>query len=89
MEIDMNSDQYTSIMTTLATLVAGQAGTNEHLRLLNGKVAKHEESINTMLLWKAEAKGFLGAINIGWTLVISLISGTAATFIYWITHHNA
>ncbi len=73
-------------MTTLATLVAGQDGTNEHLRILNSKVATHEQSLNILLLWKAEAKGFLGAINVGWTLIISLISGAGVSLFYWLTH---
>jgi hypothetical protein len=79
-------NQYVNIMTTLATLVAGQSATNQHLTILNGKVAKHEESLNILLIWKAEAKGFLGAINIGWTLIISLISGAGISLFYWLTH---
>lgn len=76
----MNSEQYNAITNTLATLVAGQDATNEHLRILNGKVAKHEESLTTLLLWKAEAKGFLGAINMGWAVFISAISGIVIYF---------
>lgn len=86
----MNPDQYTTIMTTLATLVAGQEGTNEHLRILNGKVVKHEESLNTLLLWKAQAKGFGQAIGIGWGFVGVLLSGGGVvliSFFYWLTHH--
>lgn len=82
----MMDEQFLNITTTLATLVAGQKETNAHLTTLNGQVAKHEGSLTDLLLWKAEAKGFLGAINVGWTIIISLISGAGISFFYWVTH---
>lgn len=81
----MNPDQYNAITTTLATLVASGEGINEHLRLLNGKVAKHEETINTIIIWKAKAEGFGSAINVGWTTIITLVGGAFAIFVYWTT----
>lgn len=81
--ITSNVDEhYTNIMTTLATLIAGQSETNKHLSILNGKVADHQKELTTLMLWKAEGKGFIGAINIGWTTLITLLSGVAAYFIF-------
>ncbi len=84
---DIFLQQYTNIMTTLATLVAGQNNTNAHLSLLNGKVAEHARELTTIMLWKAEAKGFAGAINVGWTTLITLFSGTAGAIIYSLWKH--
>ena len=71
----MSPEDRDKIMTSLTTLMVGQDATNEHLRILNGKVATQEGNINTLMLWKARAEGFTGAINIGWTLVLALVSG--------------
>lgn len=75
----------TEIQVSQATLIAGQGATNEHLRLLNGKVATQEGNISTLLLWKARVEGFTGAVNLGWTTVIALLSGTGLTLWYIIT----
>lgn len=85
----MNPDQYTNIMTALATLVVGQEGTNEHLRILNGKVAAHEDKLTTLMLWKAQAKGFGQAIGVGWGFMGTLLSGGGVvllSFFYWLMH---
>jgi hypothetical protein len=82
--MDVFMGQYTQIMTTLATLVAGQNNTNKHLEILNGKVAAHEEKLTTLMLWRAEAKGFVGAIGVGWTTLITLFSGAAGAIIIWL-----
>lgn len=84
--MELNPDQYANIMSGLATLVAGQEGTNEHLRILNGKVATQEGKINALMLWRANIEGFTGAISVGWGLIISLVSGCAATLAYWLFH---
>lgn len=88
MEIDQAA-QITAILTEVqvsqATLIAGQNATNEHLRILNGKVATQELNISTLLLWKARVEGFTGAVNLGWTTVITLLSGAGLTLWYIIT----
>ena len=71
----MSPEDRDKIMTSLTTLMVGQDATNEHLRILNGKVATQEGNINTLMLWKARAEGFTGAINIGWTLILTILSG--------------
>lgn len=88
----METDQVakiTEILTELqisqATIIAGQNATNEHLRILNGKVAAQEGSIGILLLWKARVEGFTGAVNLGWTTVLTLLSGTGLTIWYLIT----
>lgn len=79
-------DKITAILTEVqvsqATLIAGQNATNEHLRILNGKVATQEGNISTLLLWKARVEGFTGAVNLGWTTVLTLLSGTGLTIWY-------
>lgn len=88
MEIDQVA-QITAILTEVqvsqATLIAGQNATNEHLRILNGKVAAQELNISTLLLWKARVEGFTGAVNLGWTTVLALLSGTGITLWYLLT----
>lgn len=84
--MELNTDQYTTIMTTLTMLVEGNKGINEHLKTLNGKVAKHEEGINTLMLWKARASGIGDVVSVGWGLGVSLVAGCAATIFYWLTH---
>lgn len=76
------------IMVTLTKLIvgqtklaAGQANTNEHLVRLNGSVAEHEKKLNTVLLWKAEVRGFTGAVSTGWTSVLALLGGVAGSAI--------
>lgn len=85
MEIDQ-VDNITAVLTEIqvsqATLIAGQSATNEHLRILNGKVATQEANISTLLLWKARVEGFTGAVNLGWTTVLALLSGTGLTIWY-------
>jgi hypothetical protein len=86
MLMELKPDQYTNIMTTLATLVAGQNATNEHLVLLNGKVASHEKELTSLRLWRAEAKGFAGAISVGWTTFVAVFtSAISGIVIYWLT----
>lgn len=79
-------DKITAILTEVqvsqAMLIAGQNATNEHLRILNGKVATQEGNISTLLLWKARVEGFTGAVNLGWTTVLALLSGTGLTIWY-------
>lgn len=88
MEIDQ-IDKITAVLTEIqvsqATLIAGQSATNEHLRILNGKVATQELNISTLLLWKARLEGFTGAVNLGWTTILTLFSGTALAIWYLIT----
>lgn len=74
----------TEVQVSQATLIAGQSATNEHLRILNGKVATQELNISTILLWKARIEGFTGAVNLGWTTVLTLLSGTGLTLWYLI-----
>lgn len=85
----MNPEQYNAITNTLATLVAGNEGINEHLRILNGKVAKHEEGLNMVLLWKAKTEGFVGGVKgtvgIGWVTVTTIVGGAFALFTYYIS----
>lgn len=83
---DIINSKFTEILVNITVLQKTQEGTNEHLRILNGKVAAHEASLTTLMLWKAEAKGFGGAVSIGWSTVISLISGGAVALFYWTTH---
>lgn len=85
MEIDQITAVLTEIQIGQATLIAGQSATNEHLRILNGKVATQELNISTLLLWKARLEGFTGAVNLGWSTVIALLSGTGLTLWYIIT----
>jgi hypothetical protein len=70
------------LMLTLTKLVIGQDHTNEHLRMLNGKVADHEKALTAIALWRAEAKGYVGAINIGWTTLITIFSGIGGAIIF-------
>lgn len=88
MDIDQVA-QVTAVLTQIqvsqATLIAGQSATNEHLRILNGKVATQELNISTLLLWKARVEGFTGAVNLGWTTILALLSGTGLTLWYIIT----
>lgn len=74
----------TELQVTQATIVVGQNSINEHLRILNGKVATQEGNLNTLLLWKARVEGFTGAVNLGWTTVLTLLSGTGLTIWYLI-----
>lgn len=80
--IDKITAVLTEIQISQATLIAGQTATNEHLRILNGKVATQELNISTLLLWKARVEGFTGAVNLGWTTVLALLSGTGLTIWY-------
>jgi len=73
-------NQYVNIMTTLATLVAGQSATNQHLTILNGKIAKHEESLTKIALWRAELRGMAIPFKLLWGAIISLIAGCAVLF---------
>lgn len=84
--MELNPDQYANIMATLATLTQGIGGINDHLERLNSKVATHEGELNTIMLWKAQALGFGQAIGIGWSILISLISGLGGGIIYWLLH---
>lgn len=85
-KIDMKPEQFTAIMSNLATLNEGVIGINAHLTQLNSKVATQEANMNTVLLWKARLEGFTGAVNLGWSTVIALLSGTGLTIWYWIIH---
>jgi hypothetical protein len=71
----MTPEDRDKIMNSLTILVLGQETTNEHLTRLNGKVAKHEESINSLIIWKARTEGMTATINIGWTFILALLSG--------------
>ena len=71
----MNPEDTQRLWNSLQALQFGQDATNEHLKILNGKVATQEGQINTLTLWKARAEGFTGAINIGWTLILTILSG--------------
>lgn len=84
-QIDKITVILTEVQVSQATLIAGQNATNEHLRILNGKVATQELNISTLLLWKARVEGFTGAVNLGWTTVLALLSGTGLTLWYLIT----
>jgi len=84
--VQVDEDQHGEIMVQLAELVQGVRFINEHLARLNSKVATHEGNINMLMLWKSEAKGFANAIGMGWSLVISLISGSIVSIFYWLTH---
>ena len=64
----MDPDQYANIMGTLG-------GISEHLVTLNGKVAKHEEKINTLIIWKATLNGAALPFKALWTIMIATISG--------------
>lgn len=82
-------DQYNSIASSLsilsitqATLVEKITAIEVHLTQLNSKVATQEANMNTMLLWKARIEGFSGAINMGWSTVLALLSGTGITIWY-------
>lgn len=75
----------TEVQVSQATLIAGQNATNEHLRVLNGKVATQEGNITMLLLWRARLEGFTGAVNLGWTTILTLLSGTGLTIWYLIT----
>lgn len=82
--VEILNNKFAEILINIAVLQNTQEGTNEHLRILNGKVAKHEESLTTLMLWKAEAKGFVGAISVGWTTAITLLSGAAGAILIWL-----
>lgn len=84
--IDMKPEQFAAIMSNLATLNEGVLGINAHLTQLNSKVATQEANMNTVLLWKARLEGFSGAINLGWSTLVALLSGTGLTIWYWVTH---
>lgn len=75
----------TEVQVSQATLIAGQNATNEHLRVLNGKVATQEGNITVLLLWRARLEGFTGAVNLGWTTILTLLSGTGLTIWYLLT----
>lgn len=78
---------YTSIMTTLATLVAGQNTTNEHFARINGSVAEQQKDISMLKLWRAELKGVGTAFNMFggavWSVVLLVIGAT----VYWLFKH--
>ena len=89
-------DNYTSIMIMLQKVISIQESsatandlahsiTNEHLAKLNGKIAEHEKNLSLLMLWKAQAKGFGEAINLGWSSFIGLFGGGVALIIYWFT----
>lgn len=84
--IEMKPEQFAAIMSNLATLNEGVIGINTHLTNLNSKVATQEGNINSILLWKARVEGFGNAVNLGWSTIIALLSGTGLTLLYWITH---
>lgn len=78
------NDNYINIMTTLATLIAGQNATNSHLLILNGKVAAHEKELTVLMLWKAELRGAGAAISVGWSVLLVLLSGAGVSIFYWL-----
>lgn len=81
-QIDKITAILTEVQVSQATLISGQIATNDHLARLNSKVATQEGQINTLMLWKARLEGFTGAINLGWTTVLTLLSGTGLTIYY-------
>lgn len=82
--INMTPEQYATIVGNLSSLNTGIADINTHLERLNSKVATQEANMNTVLLWKARLEGFGGALNIGWGIIVALISGAGTTLAYWI-----
>jgi hypothetical protein len=60
-----------------------QAATNEHLKQLNGKVAKHEDSINSLSLWRARGEGVQATLGVGWTFILAILSGAVLLIGDW------
>ena len=80
-------EQYNTITITLATLVAGQATTNLHLGVLNGKVGEHSAELKSLELTRAGTVGFNRAVSIGMTAIITLVTSTATgVIVYLLTH---
>ncbi len=75
---------FTTIMVKLTQLETQAISTNDHLARLNSKVATQEGELTILKLWKARLEGFNGAINVGWTTLISLLSGGLVALLYWI-----
>jgi len=69
-----------TLQTQQELTLSNQQATNDHLARLNSKVATHEDLINNLLLWKARIEGFTGAINMGWAVFVSAISGIIIYF---------
>ena len=78
----MTPEDTQKLWSSIQALLTGQEITNlkleevnTHLGLLNGRVAKHEESINSLVIWKARGDGVKIALNAGWTLLLTILSG--------------
>ena len=67
--------QVQEILVSLSRLEQGQQFILDHLTILNGKVAKHEESINSIVIWKAYLQGTTVPFKLLWAVLISAISG--------------
>ena len=83
--VDILNEKFTEVLVNIKGLQVTQEDTNEHLRILNGKVAKHKESLTTLMLWKAEARGFGIAVNAGWVSVWAVVGALLSGLgVYWL-----
>lgn len=78
------TEGFTAIMVAIKELQVQGVATNDHLARLNSKVATQEGQINTLMLWKATISGFNGAVSMGWTTLVSLLSGGLVAVLYWV-----